>query len=305
MWAEMEIWHLLRFVPTTLGFIVIGIIQVLIAKLVKDLLTPFDVADQLTQKDNPAFGLSLTGYYAGIFAIVAGTIRHAGPGFEYHHVDDFIHDANLAFAYGLAGILLLNLGRVILDRLILPGIDMNKEIIDDRNAGAGAVQFGSYLATGIILAGAISGDPDATVADTMAKWEAPVSALVFFVLGQFVLLLYCRFYEVTARFEVLDEIERDNVPVGVALGGNMVALSIVLLRAVGGAFQGWEHDLATFAVDAALGFIIFFGLRILVDKVFLPGSNLEDEIRRDRNINAALVEVVLLIGGATLIFYAA
>jgi len=297
----MDAIELLRFVPTTLAFIIVGVILLLIAKILKDLMTPYDIAEELTDKDNPALGLSLAGYYAGVIIIIVGAIHHPGEPYAYQSAEAFGWDALSAAGYGLAGILLLNLARRIVDLLILPGFDVTKEIITDRNSGAGAVEFGSYVASGLVIAGAIHGESD----PELAAWVEPAAALAFFALGQLVMIAYARFYEVTAPFNVLEEIEQDNVPAGVALGANLIAIGIVMLRALGGGFVGWQHDLITCLFDAVFGFAVFFALRILVDRVFLPGSRVEEEISRDRNINAAYIEGVVLIGGACLILFAA
>lgn len=306
---SVEFTELLKFMPTTLGFILLGLVLVLIAKILKGLSTSYDIAEELTQKDNPAFGLSLAGYYAGVFAIIAGAIRHDGKSFQYLTPEEFLVDAGWTFAYGLGGIILLNVARKVVDKLILPGFDVTKEIIVDRNSGAGAVEFGSYFASGLIIAGSITGDLPEDIDEILGRevhaWEEPLMAIVFFAIAQVILIVYTRFYEATASFDVLDEIERDNVPVGVALGGNLIAIALVMLRAIGGEFHGWEESLILFLVDAVFGFFVFFALRVMVDRIFLPGSRLEEEIRRDRNINAAYIECVMLIGGAALIFYAA
>jgi len=192
----------------------------------------------------------------------------------------------------VGGIVLRNVGRVILDRAVLTGYSTVKEIIDDRNAGMGAVEMGSYLATALTVAGAVHG-----------AGGGPVTALAFFALGQVVLLLFARFYQLITRYDIHREIEADNVAAGVAYGLSLVAIGIILLKATGGAFVGWQENLWTFAWEAGLGFLLLMVLRWITDWIFLPGTTIAHEIAKDRNLNAAWIEGAVAMGMASVIFF--
>ena len=56
----------------SLCYVVLGAIILMIAKFVNDLLTPYALDEELTVRDNPAIGLSLSGYYAGVMIIFLG-----------------------------------------------------------------------------------------------------------------------------------------------------------------------------------------------------------------------------------------
>ena len=49
----------------SLCYVVLGAVILIIAKFVNDLLTPYPLDRELTVRDNPAIGLSLSGYYLG------------------------------------------------------------------------------------------------------------------------------------------------------------------------------------------------------------------------------------------------
>ena len=59
------------------------------------------------------------------------------------------------------------------DKIILHNFKNVKELVDDKNVGAGAVQAGSYIASGLIIAGSIHGEGGGLL-----------TAIAFFVLGQ-------------------------------------------------------------------------------------------------------------------------
>ena len=62
----------LRYLPAGIGFVVLGVLVLVIAKIAKDFFTPYGLDEQLTEKDNPALGLSMTGYYLGVISVFLG-----------------------------------------------------------------------------------------------------------------------------------------------------------------------------------------------------------------------------------------
>lgn len=62
----------LEFFPAGLVYVGLGIIILLVAKVVQDLITPYKINDQLSNKDNLALGLSITGYYFGVIVVFLG-----------------------------------------------------------------------------------------------------------------------------------------------------------------------------------------------------------------------------------------
>lgn len=273
-----------------LAYVVLAVVVLIVAKLVKDLMTPFSLDEELTKKDNPALGLAVTGYFAGVIIIFLGA--SVGPDVGELSIGELGRLVGGDFLWTLGGIIALNLGRVVVDRVVLTQFSMVREIIVDRNVGAGAVEFGCYIATALVVAGAIHGEGG-----------GPVTAIVFFVIGQLVLVLFSKFYQLITRYDVHKEIERDNVAAGVALGVSMIAIGIILLKATMGDFVGWPQNLLSFGLYAVIGFSLLMTLRRVTDTLLLPGSTIAHEIGTDQNINAAWVEGVVSIGLAAVIFF--
>lgn len=272
------------------AYVVLGLIVLILAKMFKDFLTPFAVDEELTKRDNHAVGLAMIGYFAGVLIIYLGA--SIGPELAEEDATQLFQTIGIDLLYALAGIIALNVGRLIVDKLVLYKFSAVKEIIQDRNVGTGAVQFGSYIATALIVAGAIHGEGGGVL-----------SALVFFALGQFVLVLFGGFYQWVTKYDIHHEIERDNVAAGVVLGGNMVAIGIILLTATSGDFIDWATNLSDFAYYALAGFSTLMILRKITDWVLLPGTTIAHEIATDRNLNAAWIEGTVAIGMATVIFF--
>jgi len=259
------------------SLILLYLFVLLLSKMANDLLTPYKVDDELTEKDNVALAVSMAGYLGATTVIYIGALL--GPS------EGILMDLLNVGGYALLGIVLLNLSRVMNDRLILHQFSNVKEIIEDRNAGTGAVQFGSYMASGLIVAGAVHGEGGGIH-----------TVFAFFLLGQAALIGFTRIYNWITPFDLHDEIERDNVAAGVAFGGTLLAVGIILMKGASGNFIGWGENLSIFAMDIALVFILLPMMRYFFDKVILPRASLDREIQHDRNLGAGILEMVSAIG---------
>ena len=283
-------------IPRGLVYVAMGVIVLAIARVAQDLITPYRIQEHLNQKDNVALALSISGYYLGVIIVLLGglyqpfvVVADGGLGFTA----DYWQDAALVFGYSIAGIIVLNLARIVVDRLILHGFSTEDGIINNHNAGTGAVEFAVYIAVGLVIAGSISGEGG-----------GPETAVAFLVLGLLALILYTLFYEWTTSFDIHEQIESDNVAVGVALAGNLIAIGIVVFKAVFGEFVGWSESIAGFITYAILGFVLLYAIRFVIDKVLFPHVRLADELAVDRNLGAALIESAALISVSLILFFA-
>ena len=291
-----SITNVLEQIPGGLAYVVMGIAVIAIARLAQDLTTPYHIQEQLDRKDNVALAASISGYYFGVILVFLGglyqpfiVIADDNLGFTAA----YWREAGLVFAYSLAGIIVLNISRIVVDKLVLHDFNTEDEIIRDRNVGTGAVEFAVYVSVGLIIAGAISGEGG-----------GPLAAAVFFILGLAALILYTFIYEWTTPFDIHEQIENDNAAVGVALAGNLIAIGIVVFKAVFGEFTSWADSLAGFAVYAVLGFILLYAIRFAVDKTLFPRVNVSDELANDRNLGAAFIESAALISVSLILFFA-
>jgi uncharacterized membrane protein YjfL (UPF0719 family) len=228
--------------------------------------------------------VSTAGYYLGIIIVFIGAV--VGPS------TTLLWDLLLVGGYGLGGIVLLLLSRVINDRFILRGFSTQRELIDDQNPGTGAVLFGSYVASALIVAGSIQGEGG-----------GPHTALAFYALGQVALILFTWLYDWMAPYSLLDQIEQDNVAAGVGFGGALIAIGIIVMRAVSGDFVSWAADLQYLGGNVLLVFVYLVVVRLFFDRILIPQSDLSVEIIRDRNVGAGLLEGAVSIGFAAVLFF--
>ena len=309
----------LQAFPRGLVFVVEGLIVLALAKFAKDAVTRhYRVDEEITTKNNLAMALRLSGYFIAIILVFLGVLYQPASGggwFSYAALTELDAVDQLGFTwelgeevlrvflYSLAGIVALNLVRVLFDRLILYKFHLEKEVVEDQNVGAGAAEFGMYVATGLLIAGAVAGgtgSPD----NVLGEGEAALVALAFFGMGLVLLTAFALAYEFTTPFNIHDEIERDNPAVGIALGGNLIAIGLVALKAVFGDFAGWGESIASFLVYGVLGFVLLYVMRVLIDFVLLPTVRVSQVIGSGHNSGVALIESAVVISSALILFMA-
>ena len=272
-----QIWTGFLYLAVVLGLLVIG-------KWVYDgLHRRFVLRTELVEKDNLAVALAVAGYYLGLVIVLGGVV--SGPA-SFNVLDDVIG----LVIFGLLGIVLLNLSAWINDKVVFSKFDNEKEIVEDRNAGMGAVEGGNYVAVGLITAGAMSGE------------GGVLPGLVFWVLGLVALIVAGLLYDKITSYDLHEQIEKDNVAVGVAFAGVLVGFGNIIRLAGDGDFVSWNESLTEFGYYTVVGLILLPFVRIFADKVLLPGASLSDELVQDRpNLGAGFIEAVSYLAASMLI----
>lgn len=244
----------------------------------------YSLKEELVKKDNFALALAVTGYYFGLIIALGGVLASDSEG--------LMIDLAEIFFYGIISILLLNLSVYINDKVILSKFDNEKEIIEDQNAGTGIVEAANHIAIGMVIYGAMSGD--------YGGWQ---TAGVFWILGQIVLIIASIVYRRILPFDLHAEIEKDNVAVGVAFAGVLIAIGNIVRIGAAGDFISWEYNLTTFFGFVLFGLILLPVLRFATDKVLLPGEKLTDELvnQEKPNVGAAALEAFSYIGASFLV----
>jgi uncharacterized membrane protein YjfL (UPF0719 family) len=267
-----------------LAFVALYFALLLLAKWFKSLSISYHLSDQLVEHDNQAVGLAMAGYYLATAAIFVGAL--VGPS------EGLPQDLLTVGGYSLLGLFFLNLARWFNDIAILRRFSDTEQLVKERNVGVGAVHFGVYLATGLVAAGAVSG-----------QGGGVVSALVFFVLGQLSLLVFSLIYERFSSYDIHAELLNHNVAAGIAFGGHLVALAILVMNASSGDFIDWKKDLAQFLTADLVAFVALPLIRLATDRLIIPGKSLGREIREDRNVGAGILEAALAIAFAVVLAF--
>ena len=244
----------------------------------------YAIQSELVEKDNAAFALVLCGYYLGLTFSIGGVIAGPSAGLENDLIDMLV--------YGPLAIILLNLSALINDRFILSEFNIKKEILQDQNCGTGVVEFAIFIATGLNIFGALYG-----------VGGSIVTAVVFWFVGQAVLILASKYYNFITQYNIHEQIENDNVAVGIGFAGALIAIGNLLRAASAENFISWQDNLTTFIIFIGIGVILLPVIRTLTDRILLPGRSLSDELVNQvkPNQGAAFLEASSYIGSSFLI----
>ncbi len=243
---------------------------------------------ELFVKDNPAVAIALVGYYLGIVIALGGVLGQPSENWQ----DKLL---NLV-SYGATVILFMLAGAWVGDRLILRCFDCKREILEERNTGAAAVEFGNHIANGLILSAALGGES--------GTW---LVGLVCWIVGLGVLVLVSFLYPRVAKYDVFGEIERRNNPAaGVALAGLLIATGNIVRVAFAAEFQNWVISFTQYSLTLLFCLASLIVIRWVADLILVPGVKISDEIARQQipNLGAGLIEAFAYIAASFLIAWA-
>lgn len=263
----------------TAAFVALYFALFLFAKWCKDFFTPYKINDELIQKQNLAIALTMSGYYLGTVAIFVGALFGPSQGFS--------QDLMLVGGYSILGLIFLNISRYVNDKIILRKFCNIKQLTKEHNTAVGAVQFGTYVATGLIAASAV-----------MGTGGGVGTAIVFFTLGQASLLIFSLIYDSTLPYSIHEELGKKNLAAGTALGGTFIAFSIIISSGISVNFVGWEESLINLAIVNTMAFIFLPVVRFVMDKLVIPHDDLSQEIVKNKSLGAGILEATVAISFA-------
>jgi uncharacterized membrane protein YjfL (UPF0719 family) len=277
------------YIINTLAYLITAFVLFFIGKIVYQIFHPgIKVKYELVENDNLAFAIAHAGYFIGILLAIGAAIVGDSNG--------LIQDLIDISTYGLLGIVLLNISTIVTDKILLRKFSTQKEIIEDKNAGTGVIEAANAIASGLIIMGAVTGEGQTGM-------NGYLSALMFWAIGQVAVVVLTLVYNLITPYNVHDEIEKDNVAVGVGFAGVIIAISNLVFFAIKGDFEGWTDTFINIGFEVGIGIVMLPVFRFIADKVLLPGQKLTDELvnQEKPNVGAGIIEAFAYIGGSVLI----
>jgi uncharacterized membrane protein YjfL (UPF0719 family) len=183
--------------------------------------------------------------------------------------------------------------------VIMMGHINNDEHCKNGNTAVGIVEAANYVATGLILWGAFSGDG-------MNLAGGVLSSLTWFLIGQATLLLAGWIVEVLfTKFNIRNEIEAGNISAGVFLAGVLVPLGIIIRSNILGPSRGLMLDVLLFLAYMLFSLLLLVLFSIVFDRLLLTRATLQETVETKRNVagitvGAAVNVLVALVVAATL-----
>jgi uncharacterized membrane protein YjfL (UPF0719 family) len=270
-----------------LPYFAAALVLFFLGKFLFDLSTPhIRDDDELTKKDNPAFGVLFVGYMLGLAVALAGTFSNLGPS-----ILDNILDLGTS---GIAAIILMRVSMALGEKLLLPGLRLDMQIVAERNLGAGFAFAGLLVANGFIIAGVMQGRSNSysiELLDIGVYWAA----------GQIFLFLAWLMFRAIARFDARKDLGAGkNAAAGISSGGFFVATGLVLEAALAGAGSDLGAELIVTLAVGVCGLVLLAAARALSAVVLLPRANFADEVDRQDNVAAGAVSALSYVAVAAI-----
>lgn len=240
---------------------------------------------ELTEKDNPAFGISMAGVVLAVTIILTGAIY----GNPIYTVEESVISVGL---YGVVGILLMAVTRVIFNKIALPKVSIKEEILKG-NVAAGIVDAGNVVATAIIIRAMMMWVDANTV-------QGLGTILIGFVISQVLLTAttILRIKLLTRKIPLQDEFKAKNIAVALRFSGRKIGTAFAVAAASHLlVFEAYEMPMlvVTWAVASALMVVVLTMLSFIANKIIFAGTDVEDEVLKQKNIALGIVQGLVYI----------
>lgn len=275
---------------TSLIYLIVSCSMLIFSKWLFMRFAKYNMYEEI-KKGNVTGIVPYLGFLLGVCAIQIGAF--VGPSNTL-----FRYEILSYIMYSLMGSFLMIFSGYVVEKAILHKFSNVDEIVRDRNIGTAAVHFGMYLASGLIISACVTGE---TIV-AHGRCYGVISTLIYYIMGMIFLILFAKLYDMLTPYSLLGEIEADNVAVGVAFGGNLIAIGLILMRATIGDIGTWQQGLILYFIDLSAIILLLPSVRFLLDRLIVKEINITKEIKHN-NIAAGLGEAVVLIAFALLIFF--
>jgi len=249
-----------------------------------------NASNELFKKDNPAFGISLAGVIFAVTIILTGAIY----GDPIYTLEDSIVAVGM---YGILGLALMGVTRIIFDRIALPDISIRDEIVKG-NIAAGIVDAGNVIASAIVIR-------------TMMVWvesntlQGILSILVGYMVSQ--ALLTFTTYLRTKRFAHLndgkhpkEEFKSGNTALALRFAGRKIGTAFAIAAASNILVFEYYYDnllllLGGWALVSAIMILALTLLSGIANRVILANVDIDKEIFIQRNAALGIIQCIIYI----------
>lgn len=267
-------WQNVIFAPLSLAGGILLLLIVLAAFLwATGKIEGYDPVNEMMFRDNSALGVRYALFtIAVIFTLLGIFSRAQGDS----GIVDFIEHAALSIG-------LLYVSRLVNEWFILYHFSNNREVVQEKNLAVALVEGATYLASAYVIAGAF------------LDWENGMwLAALWFAIGQLLLIALAFVYRMVAR-GTDEQLDHQNIAVGLSLGGFLLSGGIVCGAVITGPSRGWQQDLTVVATYLVVWLFLVLLAHWLSERITYRSSQLRDEVMQQRNIAAALFKAVLFI----------
>ncbi len=274
--------------------LVIAIALLSAMKFISGMSANVNATDELSKQDNFAFGISVAGSIAALGIVMTGAITG-------ETAESYTMEAIGMLSYGVFGLILIKVGRMMHDRFALHKLNKT-ELIKAGNVTVGIVDAASTIATAIVIRAVL-------------LWVYGIDVNTFiaifcgFIVSQVMLVIVTRLKERQfARHNQNDSLQEAFTNGQLALAIRYAGQVISTALAVTAASYFFIYSPETLVLNL-LGWLLFGVLMTLLvsvltfiaKKLILWGINLVEEVDQQHNIGVASIEMAISISIALIL----
>lgn len=270
----------------TLMNLVVILVILTITRIVAGFVFGTSALKELTEKDNPAFGIVVAGMLTGIGIMLTG-VSSGDFGWSY------LHELGLIISHGILGIGLMWVAFKVFDHFSMPQLDSKAEILN-MNTSVAVIVAGNMIATGIIIRAVMMWSDG-------HSYSGILIILLAYLLSQVILTVVSRirvaYYErQTKGAKFADAMQAKNMALALRFAGFRIGVALAMTTASGiVVFNGQalvEHISLWWGV-ALIMVIVFTLLTSLLQKAIFPAVDIAEEVHAQQNIAVAALQIAL------------
>ncbi|MFP6806082.1 MAG: DUF350 domain-containing protein [Pseudomonadales bacterium] len=266
--------------------IAVGLLSAL--RFVTGVVANVNSADELATRDNFAFGIAMAAGIIALALMLTGAVSGEVG-------DTYVKEIVSVLAYGILGVILIKVGRLIQDKFVLTGIQIQEQI-KAGNLAAALVDAANTIATGLVLRAVMLWVESDTLKGLLVVLAAfLITQVLMALVSKFRVLVYARRHNGESLHSVF---EAGKVSLAIRFFGHLMGVALAITAASGVVAYQTENllmALGTWAAIALLFSILVSVIASLARNVVLYGVDVVEEVDHQNNIGVASIEAAISI----------
>jgi len=276
-------------IDITIAIILLGAMRFLLG-----LSSQVNSTEELAQKDNFSFGVSVAGSVLALGIVLTGAITG-------ENAPSYLMEIIGMLAYGIYGLILIKVGRVIQDKVALQHLNKTA-LIKEQNLSIGIIDAAGAIATAIIIRAVL-------------LWVDGLDIFTFiaitsgFIVAQAVLVIVTRLREIkyaknNQEDSLQEALSNGQLALAIRYSGHVISTALAVTAA--SHFLVYSPDTLIMNLIGWLVFGIIMTLLVTLltsfaKRIVLWGINLVEEVDQQHNIGVASIEMATSIAIAMII----
>ncbi|MDA1300948.1 MAG: DUF350 domain-containing protein [Proteobacteria bacterium] len=245
-------------------------------------------ADELAARDNVAFGIAMAAGILSLALMLTGAVS-GEPGMTY------TSEVVSVLSYGILGVILIKVGRIMQDRLVLRGIEIQAQI-KQGNIAAAMVDAANTLATGLVLRAVMLWVENSTIGGLLIVLAAfVITQLLLALVSYFRTVVYARRHDGNSLQAAFAE---GRTALSIRFFGHLMSVALAVTAVSG--IVAYRPDALVLALALWAGATLVLTILVsiiasLARHVVLMGVNVIEEVDDQNNVGVAAIEAAIAI----------